>query len=396
LNDLLSRVLPANRFLAAKLSGVRLPLASLEALAEFPFTSKEELVEAAQEEPPSTRTFPRSEYVRYHQTSGTRGSPLVVLDTAADWAQWIECWQHVYDAADVEATDTVFLAFSFGPFIGFWSAYDAACARGCLVVPGGGLGTLARLELARRAGATILCCTPSYALHLAEVAGQQHFDLAAIGIKALIVAGEPGGSVPAVRNRIERAFAAKVIDHAGATEVGPWGVGDLEGRGLHVLEHQFIAEFLSLADDGPAEEGQPAELVLTNLGRAGFPVIRYRTGDVVRPSVGWRGREDFVFLQGGVLGRVDDMRIVRGVNVFPSAVDAVVREFAEIVEYRATISRESALDEMSIEVEGEVDDTRRIAEIIGLRLGFRVDVRVVDPGTLPRFEGKGRRLFDER
>ena len=179
LNDLLAAILPHNQFYQHKLAGGPAELKSLDDVASLPFTTKEELQPAADAEPFATnRTYPLEQYVRCHQTSGTRGRPLVVLDTADDWRWWMEAWQYVLDAADVKPTDRAMLAFSFGPFIGFWSAFDALVARGTLVIPGGGLSSLARLEVLRGTKATTLFCTPTYALQLAEVAADHKLNLA--------------------------------------------------------------------------------------------------------------------------------------------------------------------------------------------------------------------------
>lgn len=400
-NALVERILPENRFYAEKLAQAARPLASLEDLALWPMTYKEELSGSASAVFANNLTWPRERYARLHQTSGTSGRPLVVLDAADDWQWWIECWQHVFDAADVQAGDAVLLAFSFGPFIGFWSAYDAAAARGCMVVPTGTMATLARLELIRTSGASALLCTPSYALHIAETARQHGINTRSLGIRAVIVAGEPGGSLPSVRGRIEEDWNATVIDHAGATEVGPWGFGDRRGQGLFVLETEFIAEFLSVDTGEPADEGQLAHLILTSLGRVGAPVIRYRTGDLVRPS--WRGVDigegrtcRFVFLDGGVLGRADDMVTVRGVNVFPSSIDQILRGFPEVVEYRVTVTRQGELDHLHVEVEDRLGEPQRIADELRVRLGLRVETTLVAAGTLPRFDGKGKRFVDRR
>ncbi|HEV3002881.1 MAG TPA: AMP-binding protein, partial [Pirellulales bacterium] len=253
LNALIDRILPANEYYATKLADVRRPMRSLEELAVLPFTFKEGLLGSRHPgDLTANLTFPPERYVRWHQTSGTRGRPLVVLDTADDWNWWLDCWQYVLDAAEVNVGDRVLMAFSFGPFIGFWSAYDAAARRGCLVVPGGGMNTPARLELLRASRATVVCSTPSYALHLAEVGAQHQIDVGELGVRVLVLAGEPGGSIPATRAALEAAWHARVLDHAGATEVGPWGYGDAAGRGLHVMDSEFIAEFLSVAAGGPA------------------------------------------------------------------------------------------------------------------------------------------------
>lgn len=404
LRCMLREVLPRNGFYAAKLSRLADPagIRSLADLADWPFTFKEELVEAAAGSGrPGNLTWGLERYVRYHQTSGTRGRPLPVYDTAADWAWWMECWRTILERGGVTPGDRVVVASSFGPYVGFWSGFDATIARGAMAIPTGGMTSLARLELIRTMGGSVLLATPSYALHLAEVAAEAKIDAPSLGVRLVIVAGEPGGSVAATRSRIANAWAADVLDHAGATEVGPWGVGDHHGDGLDVIEEWFHPEFLSIQTGGAAEPGQLAELVLTTLGRCGAPVIRYRTGDVVRPV--WASAADveagacpWVRLEGGILGRTDDMLVVRGVNVFPHAIDEIVRGFPEIVEHRLTAFTRESLDELALDVEDHLDDPERVARELRIRLGLRVDVRTVPIGSLPRFEGKGRRFIDGR
>ncbi|MEX2175160.1 MAG: AMP-binding protein [Pirellulaceae bacterium] len=397
LNELLVGIVPHNRFYAEKLAQAEWPLGSLADLARLPYTFKEELVTAPYAgEFAANLTYPLERYVRYHHTSGTRGRPMPVLDTPEDWLWWIDAWQFVLDAAEVGPEDRVFLAFSFGPFIGFWSAHDASIARGTLVIPSGGLNTLTRLEMIRRTRATVLFCTPSYALRLAEVGLDNQIDPAGLHVRRIVVAGEPGGSVPALRRRIESLWNARLIDHAGASEIGPWGYGDKLGRGLFLLETEFIAEFLSLESGGPAADGELAELVLTSLGRYGSPVIRYRTGDVVRPRHDADQHNRFVLLEGGVLGRTDDMLIIRGVNVFPSSVEQILRAFPEVVEYRVTIDKHGGMDALRFEVEDRLHQPERVARELQLRLGLKVEVRCVELGSLPRFEGKGKRFVDAR
>ncbi len=397
LNDLLEAVLPTNHFYAHKFSGVAPQLASLDQLGNLPYTSKTEIVGEDEDGWAANRTFERTRYTRFHQTSGTRGRPLIVLDTAEDWHWWIEGWQYVLDAAKITSGDVCMLAFSFGPFIGFWSAFDAVLQRGCLGISGGGLSTHARLERMETLEATCLFCTPSYALRMAEVASEVGIDLRQLSIRTIVVAGEPGGSIVSVRNQIETAWDARVLDHSGATEIGPWGYGTLEGGGLYVNEAEFLAEFINYETGVPAAEGELSELVLTTLGRAGNPVIRYRTGDLVRPR--WSAQDGnirFVFLEGGVLGRVDDMLIIRGVNILPSSVEQVIRSFPEVAEYRITAQREGALDRLKVEVEDHQQSPDRIAAELQLRLGLKIEVAAVPIGTLPRFEGKAERFFDRR
>ena len=397
LNELLSQILPTNVFYARKFSGRSLPLASLDHLAELPSTTKEELVLGSESGVvPANRTWPLERYVRYHQTSGTHGRPMPVYDTAEDWRWWIDCWQFVLDAAETTPADRAMLAFSFGPFIGFWSAHDALVARGALVIPGGGMNSRARLDLIERTAPTILLCTPTYALHLIEVARECGVDLAKSSVTRIIVAGEPGGSVPAVRQQIEQAWQARIIDHAGASEVGPWGYADAAGRGIHILESEFIAEFVSVETGQPAGDGELSHLLLTSLGRPGLPIIRYRTGDLVRPRWNSTGSNRFALLEGGVLGRADQMMVIRGVNVFPSAIEEIVRSFPEVAEFRMTARKRGAMDELLVEVEDRLSAPERIAEEMYLRLGLKIEVALAPPAALPRFEGKGRRFIDER
>ena len=398
----LTEILPANSFYAAKLGASRALPESLAEFSTWPVTTKEELVAgAAATGLPANLTYPLSLYVRCHRTSGTHGRPMPVFDTASDWTWWMECWRAILARGGVGPGDRVLVASSFGPFLGFWSGFDGVLACGAMAIPTGGLSSLARLEMARSLSATVLMVTPSYALHLAEVAAEAKLDLAALPIRLVIVAGEPGGSVAAVRDRIGLAWNADVLDHAGASEVGPWGVGDRHGRHLDILEPWFHPEFLSVETGHPAVPGELAELVLTTLGRVGAPVLRYRTGDLVRPR--WpddaevaAGESPWVKLEGGVIGRADDMLVVRGVNIFPAAIDGIVRSFPEVVEYRLTVFSRESLDELAIEIEDRLDDPRRVARELHLRLGLRVGVTAVPAGSLPRFEGKGRRIIDRR
>lgn len=398
-NTLLEEILPANGFYASKLGSQPKQLESLEQLREFPFTTKDELaLPAGGPQLPANLTYPAEQYVRFHQTSGTRGRPLPVFDTAADWGWWIDAWQYVLDAADITPSDRAMLAFSFGPFVGFWSAFDALVARGTMVIPGGGMSSLARLDLMERMQTNVLFCTPTYAMHLVEVAAKNQISLEHLPVEKIVVAGEPGGSVPAIRSRIEQAWNARLTDHAGASEIGPWGYADPQQKGLHVIETEFIAEFLdvesgdSVSAEG-ASAGQLCHLVLTTLGRTGAPLIRYRTGDLVRPT--WSD-EGFVLLEGGVLARSDDMMVIRGVNIFPSSLEQILRSFPEVVEYRMTARKQGEMDALTVEVEDRLEQPERIAAELNKRLGLSVEVRLAPAMSLPRFEGKGRRFIDQR
>ena len=393
LDALLDEILPANRFYARKLAGARRPLTG-ESFGALPFTTKAELVADQAEFPPlgAVATYEAARYVAYHQTSGTTGRPLMVLDTKESWEWWLRCWLEVYRAASVTASDRLFFAFSFGPFIGFWSAFEAARRLGALAIPGGGLDSKGRLALMRNAGATVLLCTPTYALRLLETAAEEGVDARGLGIRRTLHAGEPGASIPSVRARIEEGWGALCFDHAGATEVGDYGFTCEARDGLHVNEAEFIAEVVD-AQGRPAAEG---ELILTNLGRAGWPVIRYRTGDRVRKAEGpCSCGSALLKLPGGILGRADDLMIVRGVNVYPSAIEAIVRELGGM-EFRMVRTRVEAMEELTVEVEGDAAFAEDLAERLRERLGLRLPTRAVAPGSLPRFELKARRVVDQR
>lgn len=408
LNEQFAEILPKNQFYREKFSVDSLQLSSLDELSQLPFTTKEELVASALDSPTKIsrhHTYPETDYSRVHRTSGTTGEPMMVLDTEHDWQHWSWTWQHVLEAAELTPADRVFLAFSFGPFIGFWSAHQACVDRGATVIPGGGLSSLARLEFMKQTRANVMFCTPSYALHLSEIASESGFDLRDLSIRCVIVAGEAGGSVPAVRARIENDWRSTVIDHSGATEIGPWGFGWPDRVGLHIIEPSFIAELLPMdtspKDESPETEGSEAEgplqeLVLTSLGRLGAPVIRYRTGDAVlaqRPS---EGPCRFLWLPKGVVGRTDNMVTIRGVNVFPSSIDAIVRDFADVQEYRVLITNQGQLDQIQIEAETSEATQAELTRAFNVRLGLRIPVSIVAPGCLPRSEGKSRRWHDNR
>jgi phenylacetate-CoA ligase len=397
----LTRILPHNRFYEEKLlTGRRsIIMENLEDLSRLPFTTKQEFVADQEAQPPfgSNLTYPLSEYIRLHQTSGTTGRPLIVLDTQESWDWWADCWVTVYQGAGVGRDDIVFLAFSFGPFIGFWAAYEGAKRIGALTVPGGGMDSLQRLRAIQEVGATVLVCTPSYALRLAEVAQEHGMDIRSSGVRATIHAGEPGASIPATRERIERAWNARTYDHAGMTEMGAYGYSCSEQQRLHVNEGEFVAEILDPRNHQPVSEGQAGELVLTNLGRWGSPAIRYRTGDLVYHGGYSCGcRRTFLALPGGVLGRADDMLIVRGVNVYPSALANILHRFPEVTEYRIIVTNDGPMDEIALQVECPPQLAPIISEELHIALNLRIPIEVVERGTLPRFELKARRVEDRR
>ena len=359
------------------------------------------MVEDQAARPPfgSLPTYSLSNYRYFHQTSGTTGRPLRWLDTQESWDWWTRCWGMVYRAAGIGAGDVVFCAFSFGPFISHWTAIAGAWHVGAMAVAAGGMNSEQRLQTLIDTRCTVLVSTPTYALHLAEVASQLSINLRDASIRRTIHAGEPGASLPAVRQAIETAWGATCFDHAGATEVGAWAFDcGAESGAIHLNEAEFIFEVIDPASHATVAEGERGELVITNLGRGCMPVLRYRTGDLVEMTLApcACGRR-LARIRGGVLGRADDMMIVRGVNLYPSAIDNLVRSRPEVIEYEVFVRRVAGMDDLLIRL--ETADTVRFAEtssallaMFRRQLGIRVSLEHAAAGSLPRYEFKARRF----
>ncbi|MBI3879542.1 MAG: AMP-binding protein [Verrucomicrobia bacterium] len=407
LRALLAAILPANPFYAKKMAGSALSkgLGSLDEFrARVPFTTKAEIATDQLAHPPfgSNLTFPIERYTRQHQTSGTSGAPLRWLDTADSWNWMLGNWERVHHAGGVTEHDRIFFAFSFGPFLGFWTAFESAVRIGALVIPGGGMSSAARLRTILDTRATVVCCTPTYAIRLAEVAAEEKLDLSRSAVRLLSIAGEPGGSIPAVRARLRSLWpGARIHDHHGMTETGPVSYEDpARPCTLRVIESAYLAEIIHPETLAPVALGETGELVLTTLGRTGSPLLRYRTGDLVKAAPAQPGARDaglFIALDGGILGRVDDMVVVRGVNVYPSAVEEIIRGLGGVAEYRVQVTNAGALTELDVEMEPLADCPDPVALATHLErrfqsaLALRVGVRIAAPGTLPRFENKARR-----
>ena len=406
LGEMLRVLARENRFYAKKWTdaGFDGSVASLEDFfARVPFTRKAELVEDQLAAPPygSILTFPVERYCRFTQTSGTTGSPLRWLDTRESWSWMVDNWVRVYHACGVTAADRIYFAFSFGPFLGFWTAFDAGVRLGALCLPGGGMSSFARLRSILDNAVTVLCCTPTYAIRLGEAAREHGIDLSAGSVRTIIAAGEPGAAIPATRARMEQLWpGARVRDHHGMTEIGPVTYECPERDGvLHVLEEGFIPEIVDPSTGEHVPPGTQGELILTNLGRWGSPLVRYRTGDLVRaataPVCACGARE--LALEGGILGRTDDMVLVRGVNVFPSAVEDTVRRFAGVAEYRVQVRTSMSMTELALELEPTPDCpdaatlVREVEAALRTSFNLRIPVSLVAPGALPRFELKAQR-----
>ena len=364
------------------------------AFGELPFTTREDLLADRLAHPPfgSALTEPLANYTRFCQTSGTStGQPMAWIDTPKSWEAMLNCWRWVYRGAQLrKGEDRVFFAFSFGPFLGFWTAFEAS-ATDYLTIPGGGLTSRARLEAMARYQATVLCCTPTYALRLGEsLGGESGITIDQLAVRKVIVAGEPGGNVPGVRERIEKLWNARVFDHHGMTEVGPVSFESVERPGfLQIIEEAYLAEIIDPQTGREVAEGGCGELVLTTLDRTACPLVRYRTGDWVKKQI-IDGR---LCLEGGVLGRVDEMVVIRGVNIYPSAVEGVVRQFAGIAEFQVEQRKIEAMDEVTVLVELQPDAGPEVVRLLESKLrdtfSMRIPVRIAE--GLPRFEFKARR-----
>ena len=384
---------------------------SLDDLRRIPLMTRDEWMEGQLEEPPygTNVAAPKEAAIRYHMTSGTTGkTPIRVLDGMKDW-EWIaEMWCYGLWGFGVRPTDTLFVAFGYSTFIGFWGLHYACEKIGCLTLPGGALTTDQRVKQIVEMGATVVCSTPTYALRMAQEARTLGIDLAHSLVQRLILSGEPAGSIPATKKLIESEWGAKAGDTAGMTELGTIMIFECEEQpgGTHIIEDNYIEEVLHPDSGDPLPYGDMGERVVTSFGRGFIPVLRYRTRDFVVKIPGSTckcGRTWDVY-DGGIRGRVDDMKLVRGTNVYPRAVEAIIREHPEIDEFQIHLyTAEGRRDEIEILVEvsdPKADPAKVLAsldrELADSHEGLRFGVKQAEAGSLPRFELKAKRLVDER
>ncbi len=392
-----------------KAAGVRpAHIRTLADLSRLPFTTKDELKENQARKPPwgDVLAVPLAEVLRVHLTSATTGRPLAFLDTREDWRGFYHSYARSLYAYGVRKTDMVMAAFSYGPWIGYWSGFYAAQDLGCLVFPVGGLSTEQRIDALLNYPITVLGCTPSYALFLAEHAAKKGIDLAKDSkIRITWHTGEPGASIPATKARIEAAFGARAYDLPGLTEIAAWGFECDARAGLtHVHEDYCYPEVLD-EQDRPVGPGGRGELVFTSLYRRAMPLCRYRTRDIVQ--VADRkcpcGRTLCAF-EGGVLARLDDMKKVRGIIVYPRRIEEIVRPHAAVDEFQIVFRRHAGLDDIVVRIDPapslsilERDALRaRLEESLRTGLGLRTTVEMTEPGALPRWDHKAKRVRDER
>jgi phenylacetate-CoA ligase len=384
---------------------------SLDDLRRIPFLTRDEWMDAQLEDPPfgAILAAPPDRAVRYHMTSGTTGkTPIRVLDSMKDW-EWIaEMWCYGLWGFGVRPPDTLFVAFGYSKFIGFWGLHYAGEKLGCLVLPGGAMTTDQRVKEIVEMGATVVATTPTYALRMAQEAKSLGIDLAANNVRRVILSGEPAGSIPATKALIEEQWGAKAGDTAGMTELGTIMIFECAEQpgGTHIIEDHYIEEVVDPVTDEPVPYGEMGERVVTSFGRGFIPVLRYRTRDfVVRvPGSTCGCGRTFDIYEGGIRGRVDDMKLVRGTNVYPRAVEALIREHPEVDEFQIRLYTADGIRD-EIEVLIEVPDASMDADALCQDLAkqlaeahesLRFGVRSVELGSLPRFELKAKRVSDER
>ncbi|MEJ5347545.1 MAG: phenylacetate--CoA ligase [Desulfosoma sp.] len=381
-------------------------LRSLEDLRRVPFTTKQDLRDNY---PYGLFAVPMENVVRIHASSGTTGKPTVVGYTARDIETWATLMARSLSAAGATRGDIIHNAYGYGLFTGGLGVHYGAEKLGASVIPISGGNTKRQIMIMKDFGATILTCTPSYALHLAEVAHEMGVDFKDLKFKAGLFGAEPWSEK--MREEIERKLHLSALDIYGLSEViGPGvAVECLEAKaGLHIFEDHFIPEIIDPNTGEVLPPGSTGELVFTSITKEAFPVIRYRTRDITslntEPCLCGR---TFVRMN-RVSGRSDDMLIIRGVNVFPSQIESVLMEIQGVEpHYQLVVDREDNLDKLTVLVEvGESafsdkvktlqDLEKLITKNIKEYLGVSAKVKLVEPKTIARSEGKAVRVIDNR
>ncbi|MFQ5684661.1 MAG: phenylacetate--CoA ligase family protein [Candidatus Binatia bacterium] len=379
---------------------------------KFPITRREDLDQDQLENPPfGTRmAVSLEEALRYHATSGTTGKPPVrAFDTERDWIWGADAWAASLYNFGVRPSDVVMIAFGYGSFIGFWGAHYAFEKIGCRVHPTGGMDTKKRIQMILDLGITVLCCTPSYALRILHVSQEEGTDLATGSqLSKIVVAGEPGASIPATRDLIEKRFNAHLGDFMGTTETA--GIlafsCSRKAGGLHVNEDRYLTEVVDPNSLKPVGYGKKGMMVVTPLVKEAMPLLRYATNDIVimeRAKLCACGRTLDLFM-GGILGRYDDMVKVRGVQLTPQMIEEIVRSFPEVEEFFSTVEKREGLDTLMIKFELREDANPALAEQIAREIkerakrdiGFTPEVSAEPHNSLIRFELKARRFKDLR
>jgi len=407
LNALLARVYANVPTYRAKFdeAGVAPVVSGLEGLADLPFTVKDDLRRAY---PYGMFAVPQSEIVRVHSSSGTTGQITVVGYTAADISNWADLMARTIASAGGTADDVVQIAYGYGLFTGGLGAHYGAERLGATAIPISGGNTKRQVQVLKDFGTTILACTPSYALLIGETAAEMGIDIRELPLRAGIFGAEPWSE--SMRTQIEEILGLKAIDIYGLSEVmGPGVAAECtEQHGLHVNEDHFIIEILDPETLRPVPDGEPGEVVFTTITKQGIPLVRYRTRDISRIVTGECACGRTFRRMERITGRTDDMLIIRGVNVYPSQIEQVLVGIPGVApHYQVVLSKRGSMDHVEVHVEVGHDVSfdevktlerlrNRVAAEIASSLAVNLDVKLVEPKSIQRSEGKAKRVVDLR
>lgn len=381
----------------------------MEDISRVPFTVKEELRGSQEEKPPwgDFMCVPPEDGVRAFQTTGTTGTPVKVMLNKKDWAvHFYEQFMYFMHAYGIKTTDILFVPFGYGLYIAWWGFQSSLEQAGVMIVPGGAQSSKDRVKNIFNWEATVVCGTPTYLLHLGETARQMGVSLRDSKVSIVVAAGEPGANVKSTKLAIEEAWGARCYDDIGSSEISNFGFECICQNGTHVNEAMFYAECLDPETLQPVRNGEVGELVLSNLCTETMPLLRYRIKDLVKFNLDeCECGRTFLRLDGGILGRSDDMFQFAGVNVFPSAIENLIREvdlFSK--EYQIVVPRMGSGKRIRIRVEPASGDTpekeiktavEEFIENFKYKITFTPDLEVVGVGELPRFELKAKRVIRE-
>jgi phenylacetate-CoA ligase len=392
-----------------KLKGMEVgDIKTFDDIKKVPFTYKEELRKWQENVEP----FPYGgllgvdikDVCTFRQTSGTTGKPVYVPESYESWQWRIESWCHILYMAGFRPRHRVFLPFGYNVYVAFWEAHYAAEKVGCEVIPGGALDTKGRVNKIIELKANAMTGTPTYCLNIAQEAMNMGIDPKSLGIERILGAGEP---LPeATRKRIEETYGCHMFDHIGSTETcGYAGMCEAK-KGLHIIEPFFLIELLDRETlSKEVAEGKEGVIVITPLGRRSFPVLRFNTMDVAikGPSNCDCGRTSRKLME--IVGRVDDIRKIRGVLFSPKTIEQLIRsEFPDIVEFEIVVTREDIMDEITLRIEAtpklgkdDIEDlTKRLKERAKIKTNLTCKVKVEPQGGLPRYDLKAKRFKDMR
>jgi phenylacetate-CoA ligase len=380
-------------------------LQSLDDLQKLPFTAKQDLRDNY---PFGMFAVPMSEIVRVHASSGTTGKPTVVGYTRSDINTWAELMARTLTCGGTTKNSVIQVAYGYGLFTGGLGVHYGAERIGASVIPISGGNTQRQIMLMEDFGTTVLACTPSYAIYLAEAMEEMGVDKKRLKLQYGVFGAEPWSE--RMRQEIEKRLNIKAIDIYGLSEViGPGVASECqEQKGLHIFEDHFLPEVIDPVTEKPLPFGEKGELVFTSLTKEGIPIIRYRTRDIttLKAEVCPCGRTHVRMEK--IMGRTDDMLIIRGVNVFPSQIESVLLEIGDTEpHYLLVVDRKGSLDELEVQVEvsqamfsDKVKGLETLEKMIHHRieslLGISAKVKLVEPHSIPRSEGKAKRVIDKR